>query len=126
MQFGPYLARLLQRIWESDPKEVPVWIYKWDISDAFHCCNLRTSDVEKFTYVVTPVPSGTSCLLCIDLVIPMGWFNLTDFFCSASDIVADNANAYALEPTSHFAIYLPTYKVYHTTAAPSASPNRLH
>ena len=36
MHFGPCLAQLLQRVWEADNKEGPVWLSRWDISDAFH------------------------------------------------------------------------------------------
>ena len=54
MQFGACLACLLQKIWEADSADEPVWITKWDISDAFHRCNVRLSDIGKFTYIMTP------------------------------------------------------------------------
>ena len=104
IRFVPCLSQILQSIWEADPKEVPIWISKWDISNAFHWCNLRPSYVSKFDYVVPPFPSDASCLLFIYLVLPLVWFNSPDFFCSASDTVADNANAYALDLTSPFFI----------------------
>ena len=72
MKFGPCLEQLLHIVWEADSKEFPVWISKWYISDAFHRCKLRPEDVGKFSYVVPPVPSDTSSLLCIDLVLPVG------------------------------------------------------
>ena len=80
MQFDPCLARLHQRIWEADPKEVHVWHPKWNISDALHQCNLMPTYVGKFAYVVPPVTYDTSGLLCINLVIPIGWVNLPEFF----------------------------------------------
>ena len=80
MQFVPLLAQLLQRVWGDYPKEVPIWISKGDISNACHWFHLRPSDVGKFAYVVHPVPSDASCILCIDLVLPMGWFDSPDFF----------------------------------------------
>ena len=52
MQFGPCLSQLLHRVWEADPKEVPIWLSKLDISYAFHWCKLRPSDVGKFSYVI--------------------------------------------------------------------------
>ena len=54
IQFVPCLAHILQKIWESDPVDVPVWISKWDISDAFHRCNLCLSYIRKFTYIIPP------------------------------------------------------------------------
>ena len=74
---------------------------------------------------MSPVLSNTSRLLCIDLVLHMGWVNSPDLFFPASDTIVDNTNAYALDPTFTFAIYPPTAEVYHTSAAPPASPNRL-
>ena len=37
----------------------------------------------------------------------------------------DNAYVYTLDPTSPFAIYLPTAEAYHTSAALLASPYRI-
>ena len=65
--------RLLQQIWEDDPQDGPVYLSKWDISDAFHRCVLRPSDVGAFSYFVMPLPSNTAIYLCLGLVLPMGW-----------------------------------------------------
>ena len=80
MQFGPCLARHVQQIWKADPKEGSICLSKWDISDALHWCNLSIADVGKFDYMVPPITSNTSRLLCIYLVLPMGWFKPPDFF----------------------------------------------
>ena len=37
----------------------------------------------------------------------MGWVNSPDFFCAASDMVADNRNVSALDPDSTFVVYSP-------------------
>ena len=70
---------------------------KWDISDAFHRCPLRATHIGAFTYVVPPLPSDTTILLCIDLVLPMGWVNSPDMFCAASETVADIPAGCALD-----------------------------
>ena len=80
MQFDPFLAQIHQRIWGADPKEGPIWIPKWNISDSFHQCNLRPTNVGKFAYMVPPVTYDTSRLLCIDLVILMDWVNSPELF----------------------------------------------
>ena len=72
MKFGAFLPRFLQKIWEADPSNGPVWLSKWDISDAFHLCLLRPGDIGAFTYVVPPLSTDISALMCIDLVLPMG------------------------------------------------------
>ena len=72
--------------------------------------------------MVPPLPSDTSHLLCIDLLIPMIWVKSPDLFCSASKTLADNVNAYVLDPTSPFAIFPQTDKAYHTSAAQRRPP----
>ena len=63
MKFGTCLACLLQNKLDAQTVDGPVWMSQWDIPDAFHWCNLRLSDVTKFTYVVFPLPEDTSILL---------------------------------------------------------------
>ena len=96
-----------------------------DISDAFHRCPLQAAHIGAFTYVVSPLPSDMTILLCMDLVLPMGWVNSPDMFCAASETVADMANGYILDPTSDFVIYPPTVNTYSTTPAPTASSSLL-
>ena len=83
MQFGACLPWLMQKIWEADPSGGPVWLFKWEISEAFHRCLLQSADIGAFTYVVPPLPTDISTLLCIDLVLPMGLVNSPDMFCAA-------------------------------------------
>ena len=107
MQFGACLACLLKQLWDANPSNGLVWLYKWDILDAFQRCNLCPSDVSKFSYLVPPLMVDPYVLLCIDLMLPMGWVNSLDFFCTASDTVANNDNGYAMDPISTFVVYPP-------------------
>ena len=125
MQFGSCLPRLLQRIWEADPKDGPVFLSKWDISDAFHRCLLRPEDVGTFAYVIPPLPSDTEQLLCIDLVLPMGWVNSPDLFCATSETVADLANIAFQSDLQITHPYSPTSTLYHCAPSPTAGPDRL-
>ena len=72
MQFGPCLPHFLKDIWEADPDDGPVFLSKWDISDAFHRCILRPFDIEKFAYTIPSLPTDATIYLCVDLVVPMG------------------------------------------------------
>ena len=54
------------------------------------------------TFLQPPAVPDTTILLCINLVLPMGWVNSPDMFCTASDRVTDMANGYILDPTSAF------------------------
>ena len=96
-----------------------------DISDVFHRCNLSLSYVGWFIYVVPPLPEDTSILLCINLLLFVGWLNSTDFFCDAAKIVVDNANVYALDPNSTFVVYPHRDGVYKTSNSAKASPKCL-
>ena len=125
MQFGSCLPRLLQKIWEADPLEGPVFLSKWDISDAFHRCPIRAEDVGAFSYVVPPIPSDTHPLLCIDLVLPMGWVNSPDLFCASSETVTDLANKAFHSDFDPSPPYHPTAGLYQASPSPSAGPNRL-
>ena len=52
-------------------------------------------------------PVDNAVLLCIDLVLPMGWVSSPKFFFSASETVANKTNSYALDPASTFMVYPP-------------------
>ena len=125
MQFGACLPWFLQKIWEADPSYGPVWISKWDISDAFHRCILRPGDIGSFTHVVYPLPTYIYTLLCIDLVLPMGRVNPPDMLCAASETVADISNGYLLDPTSAFTMYPTTAGTYSLAPSLTASASRI-
>ena len=88
MQFGTCLPRIRKQIWEADPQDGPVYLSKWDISDAFHRCVLCPADFGTFSYVFPPLPSDTDIYLCVDLFVPMGWVSSPPFFCAASETAA--------------------------------------
>ena len=55
-----------------------------DVTDAYHRGTLRPSQVVAFTYVV-PLAAAYDCvIICIDLVIPTGWFDSPKHFCAFS------------------------------------------
>ena len=72
-----------------------------------------------------PLLTDPSVILCINLVLPIGWIKSTDFFCAAYKTVADNANIYALDPGSTFVVYAPTPGAYNTADGVTASTDRL-
>ena len=100
IHFGACLAHLLQKVWKADPEDCLFWLSKWYISDAFNRCNLRPTNIGNFTYDVPPLLADLTVLICINLVILMGWVNSLALFLSTLDTVAYNANGYALDPSS--------------------------
>ena len=125
IQFGVCIPRLLQLIWEAHPADGPVLLSNWDISDTYHCCPLRTPNVGAFAYVVPPIASDPDHLLCIDLVLPMGWVSSPDLFCTASETATDVINLYITEPTTPYVLYFPSTGLYSVYPVEAASPARL-
>ena len=66
---------------------------KLDVTDAYHHGTLKPSQVGAFAYVVPSVPEDDVVLVCIDLVLPMGWVDSPKFFCAFSETLTDVANA---------------------------------
>ena len=69
--------------------------------------------------------SDPNILICIDLVLPMGWVNSPDLFCSTSETVADIANQLFTQLHTLVPSYGPTRDLYHMISSPIASPSRL-
>ena len=55
---------------------------KLDVTDAYHRIPLKPSQVGAFAYVVPLVPDKDVILICINLVLPMGWVDSPKFFCA--------------------------------------------
>ena len=66
---------------------------KLDVTDTYHHGTLKPSQVSVFAYVVPSVPEDDVVLLCIDLVLPMGWLDSPKFSCAFSKTLTDMANA---------------------------------
>ena len=93
MQFGRAFPRILQAIWEADLAEGLVRVSNLDVTDAYHRGTLKPSQVGAFAYVVPLVPDDDDILICINLVLPMGWVDSPKFFCAFSETLTDVANA---------------------------------
>ena len=46
-----------------------------------------------FAYVVPLAPDNDFIIICVDMVLPMGWVDSPKFFCAFSEILTDVANA---------------------------------
>jgi len=92
MQFGKALPRILWRIHHSNPRHGPVHIAKIDLSDGFYRVPLQPEDMMKLA-VLFPSRPGEEPLIGLPLTLPMGWKESPPGFCSATETVADIANA---------------------------------
>ena len=93
MQFGRAFPYVLQKIWEADPVQGPVQVSKLDFADAYHCVTLCPYQVGAFAYVVPSASVEEGCIICIDLVLPMVWVDLPNFFCAFLETLTDVTNA---------------------------------
>jgi hypothetical protein len=101
MQFGRALPRILQNIFDADPRFGPVHLIKVDIADGFYRICLNPADIPKLG-VVFPTKPGAEPMIAFPLRLPMGWADSPPYFCVATETVADLANArLAWNPPPH-------------------------
>ena len=62
----------LRQIVEANPQHGPVYLLKIDIADGFYRIWLNANDIPTLA-VSIPLLSGTTPLLALPLVLPMGW-----------------------------------------------------
>ena len=87
--------------------------------DAYHCSTLRPAQVLAFSYVV-PLAAADDCvIICIYLVIPMGWVNSLKYFYTFSEALTDVANELV-----HKFLPVPAYGV--ITTIPETGPGPHH
>ncbi|KAL7542839.1 hypothetical protein ACHAWF_007263 [Thalassiosira exigua] len=92
MQFGHALDHILREILLSNPAYGPVNMLKVDISDGFYRIDLNVDDIPKLG-VAFPTRPGEEKLIAFPLVLPMGWKNSPPIFSTATETIADLANA---------------------------------
>ena len=87
LQLERAFTRIIQAVWEADPVQVLVRVYKLDITDMYQRGIVNPLQVGAFAYVIPSVPgvipsvTGEAvCVICIDLVLPMGWVDSPIFF----------------------------------------------
>jgi hypothetical protein len=92
MQFGWSLERILCEILFANPAHGPVHMIKLDISDGFYWIGLNIEDIPKLG-VVFPTLPGDEPLIAFPLVLSMGWTNSPLVVLTATETIADIANA---------------------------------
>ena len=95
LQFGRSSPRILQAVLEAHPVEGPVWVSNLDVTDLYHRGTVKPPQVGAFVYIIPLSPGDEGCIICIDLVLPMGWLDSPKFFCSFLETLTDVANALA-------------------------------
>jgi hypothetical protein len=92
MQFGGALPRILWLLCQADPREGPVYLAKYNISDGFYRIFLEPDDTLKLG-VLMPRYDGEPQLVAVPLSLTMGWVSSPPTFCAASETAADIVNA---------------------------------
>lgn len=98
MQFGHALDRILREILLANPAHGPVHLTKTDLSDGFYRVDLNPEDAPKLG-LAFPTREGEEPLIAIPLVAPMGWKNSPPAFSTATETIADLANARLRTPS---------------------------
>ena len=84
MKFGCAFSRILQAIWEAYSVQGPVQVSKLDMTDAYHRGTLRPAWVGAFAYVILAASEDDCVIICIELVLTMGWLDSPNYFCTFS------------------------------------------
>ena len=66
---------------------------KLDVTDAYQRGTVKLSQVGVFAYVIPSSPGDEDRIICIDLVLPIGWVDSPKFFCAFSEMLTYVANA---------------------------------
>ena len=92
LQFGMASPCILQTVWEAELDQGLVRVSKLKVTDTYHRGTVAPSQVGAFAYVAPLIPGDKDCIICIDLVLPMGWVERPKFFCAFLEILTDVAN----------------------------------
>ena len=75
--------------------------------------------------MVPPIPADPEPILCINVVLSVGWVNSPDLFCVTSETVTDIANVAFRSDLQTQLPYPPTAGLYQPFPSPSSGPNRV-
>ena len=92
------MRRILQRMYDADPRYGPIYMIKVDIVDGFYRVSLVPEDVPSLGVYLPPGPDGKN-LVASPLVLPMGWVESPTQFYAVTETVADLANTASREKT---------------------------
>ena len=93
LQFGRGLYHIRQAVWDVDPVQGPVRVSKLDVIYVYHPGTVNLSQVGTFSYVIPLAPGDKGCIICIYMVLTMGWVDSPKFFCAFLETLIDVANA---------------------------------
>ena len=93
LQFGRAFPRILQAVWEADPVQGLVWVSKLGFIDVYHRSTVKPAQVGAFAYAIPSALGDEGKIICIDLVLSMGWVDSPKFFCAFLEMLTDVANA---------------------------------
>ena len=85
LKFGRAFPRILQAIREADLVQGTVRASHMDVTYAYHRGTLRTAQVGAFAYVISSAANDDCLIICIEIVLPMGWVDSPKYFCAISE-----------------------------------------
>ena len=91
IQFGHALQRILQSMYDADPRHGPIYTMNVGITDGFYHVGLAPEDVPSLGVCLPLGPDG-KILVAFFLVLPMGWVESPPQFCAVTETVTDLAN----------------------------------
>ena len=75
------------------PEKGLISVSNMDVMDAYHRGTLRSFQVRAFACVIPLVANNDCIIICINILLPMGWVDSPKFFCAFSETLTDVVNA---------------------------------
>ena len=63
------------------PVQGLVWVSKLDVTDAYQYGTVKPEQVGAFAFVIPSALGYEGKIICINLVLPMGWVESPKIFC---------------------------------------------
>ena len=94
MQCGRAFPCILQEIWRRTQTRSMYGCQSWILLDTYHCGTLCMSHVGVFACFIPSSANDVCIIVCIYLVLPMGWVDTPNCFCTFSETLTDVANTF--------------------------------
>ena len=82
----------MQAVWETEPVQGPVQVSKVDVTNVYRRGTVKPPQVGVFAYVIPLAPGDEGTIICIELILSMGWLDSPKFLCTFLETLMDVAN----------------------------------
>ena len=93
MQFGKALDRIIQKAADKNPLHGTVNLCKYNLADTIMRAGLSPCMILKLAVAIPTTSPNDDPLIAVPMVLPMGWMESPQTFCTVTETISDLANA---------------------------------